>query len=193
MRSLALMVVLGLGACTGTGTGGGTVYYTAFTAGYVPNSLAAAHPLLVETYGSPTPGVAPENVLEATVAGLRQSGPAWMPRNYTGRPDDAPRPAYRLRIAYGAPKAFDRQDLCGPDMSAEFLAAGRGQNDAGSTRTLAGLCRGETEVAYGEGSPGANPDIRGERFQKFVGLLGRAVMPRRNPVTDDDCVFRNCD
>jgi len=39
----------------------------------------------------------------------------------------------------------------------------------------------------------ADPDIAGETFARFVGLLGRETMPRRNPVLDDDCVFRVCD
>jgi len=60
-------------------------------------------------------------------------------------------------------------------------------------RTVASLCRGETTLGNAEGSPGADPDIAGETFARFVGLLGRETMPRRNPVLDDDCVFRVCD
>jgi len=186
----ALAVV---GACTGTLGGSGVVYYTNFTAGYVPSSLAASQPVLVETYGSPAQEVSPEAVSAATVQGLRTFGPSWMPRNYADDAAAAERAPYRLRIAYAAPRRFKLDQIC--KTPPDYTAAGAaGSSDEGpSTRTLAGLCRGESVIAMGEGSPGSAPDISGERFQRFVGLLGRKVMPRRNPVTQDDCVFRVCD
>jgi len=149
-------------------------------------------PLLVETYGIPAPGVAQESVSRSSATALRQYGPSWLPRNYTASADDAGRGAYKLRIAYAMPKAFDRQRLCTTDMSVAQMDAARGQNETGSTRTVASLCRGETALGVAEGSPGANPDIAGDSFARFVGALGRAVMPRRNPVLDDDCIFRFC-
>lgn len=188
----ALFALAVLGACTGTG-GGNVVYYTNFTAGYVPSSLAASQPVLVETYGSPAQGVSAETVNAATVQGLRTFGPPWMPRNYTGDSAAAQGSAYRLRIAYAAPSRFKLDQICkAPPDDAEAATAG-GSGDGPSTRTLAGLCRGESAIAMGEGSPGSAPDVNGERFQRFVGLLGRKVMPRHNPVTQDDCIFRNCD
>ncbi len=192
-RVVGLAALLGLAACAGSR--GGVVYNTNFTAGYVPTSLAAAAsraPLLVETYGSPAPDLAREDITQATVRALRKSGPTWMPRNYTGNPEDAPRPPYLLRVVYGKPKAFNRQQLCAAEMTAEVLEAARSSADEGSTRTLASLCRAGNAVAVAEGSPGINPDINGERFSNFVGLLGRQLMPRRNPVTQDDCIFRKC-
>lgn len=189
-RACALFALAVLGACTGTDN---VVYYTNFTAGYVPSSVAASQPVLVETYGSPTQGVNAEAVNAATVQGLRTFGPPWMPRNYTGNAAEAQGAAYHLRIAYAASNRFKLDQICkAPPDYAEAGAAG-GSGDDPSTRTLAGLCRGETVIAMGEGSPGSGPDISGERFQRFVGLLGRKVMPRHNPVTQDDCLFRNCD
>jgi hypothetical protein len=188
---LALLALLALGACSGTR--GGVVYNTTFTAGYVPASFAAAMPQLVETYGSPSAGLEPAAVTQASVEGLRRFGPAWFPRNYTGNPEDAPRPAYLLRIAYGVPKAFNRQTLCGAEMSPQTLEAARTSADEGTSRTVAALCRGASYVALAEGSPGIDPNIEGEKFGAFVGLLGRQLLPRRNPVTQDDCLFRRCD
>jgi len=189
---LALVVAsLALGACSGTK--GGVVYNTTFTAGYSPISVAAAMPQLVETYGSPTAGASQVEVTRASVAGLRQHGPAWLPRNYTGNPEDAPRPAYLLRIFFSVPKAFNRQDLCDPEMSLERLDGVRTSADEGTSRVVAGLCRGKSAVAQAEGSPGLDPDLQGERFAAFIGLLGRQLLPRQNPVTRDDCLFRRCD
>ncbi len=192
-RGLAAAGLFTLAGCTATGPGGGTVYFTNFTAGYVPSSVAASGPLLVETYGGPAPNLAQEAVTAASVQGLRRHGPPWMPRHYTGNPGDVENPAYVLRVAYGVPKAFNGQTLCTAEMSAAGLDAARGAGDKSATRTIAGLCRGTRAVAYGEGSPGINPDIGGERFSEFVGLLGRKILPRRNPVTQDDCIFRLCD
>ncbi len=189
----ALAAFLALGACTAGGTGGGTVYFSNFTAGYVPSSVAAAHPLLVETYGSPAPDLTQAAVTRASVEGLRESGPAWMPRGYSGNPLDVPKPAYRLRIAYGVPKSFNGQQLCKEEMAGAALEAARGPGEAAATRTIAGLCRGTNAVAYAEGSPGVTPDVSGARFRSFVGLLGRRLMPRQNPVTKDDCILRRCD
>jgi hypothetical protein len=103
------------------------------------------------------------------------------------------RPAYLLRVAYGVPKTFNGQALCTAEMNTAAVDAARGQNDKDATRTIAGVCRGTRAVAYAEGSPGVNPDIGGERFSEFVGLMGRKLMPRRNPVTQDDCIWRRCD
>ena len=194
-RAVVLAVLLAgllpLSACSGTK--GGVVYFTNFTAGYVPSSLAAAMPLLVETYGSPTAGLSAAEVTQASVEALRERGPAWLPRNYTGNPEDVPRPAYLLRIFYSVPKTFSRQDLCSPEMSLEVMEAARTSTDADSTRVVAGLCRGKSAIAEAEGSPGPEPDVKGENFAAFIGLLGRQLLPRRNPITMDDCLFQRCD
>ena len=179
-----LLLAAAAGACTGTG-GSGVVYFTNFTAGYVPSGLAASQPILVETYGSPIEGATPEQVNRSTVEGLRTFGPAWMARNYTGDRSRSASSGYRLRIAYGAPGTVKLDELC---EGTPFYTA-----DPAEGRTLAGVCRGETTIAYGAGSPGAAPDLNGATFRRFVGLLGREVMPRKNPVTEDDCLFRNCD
>jgi hypothetical protein len=78
-------------------------------------------------------------------------------------------------------------------MDAAALESARSESEAASTRTVASLCRGETTLGIAEGSPGAEAEVASERFTRFVGLLGREVMPRRNPVLDDDCIFRFCD
>jgi hypothetical protein len=190
----ALVLLVTLSACA-TG-GSGVVYNSNFTAGYDPRSLGAAMsraPLLVETFGSPAANLAQESVSRTTALGLRQYGSPWLPRNYTDSAADAGTAPYRLRIAFGLPKAFNRQHLCGDGMSTQAIEAVRGSADSGSSRTLAALCRGDRALGVAEGSPGANPDIAGERFARFVGLLGREVLPRTNPVLDDDCVFRACD
>lgn len=190
----AAVLLIAVAACAGGRSG--TVYYSNFTAGYVPQSLYAAMsqaPLLVETFGQPAPNLAQESVGRATALALRQYGSPWMPRNYTDSAVDAADGPYRLRVAYAMPKSFDSQRICGAAMDAAALEAGRRESDAGSTRTVASLCRGETTIGIAEGSPGASPDITGETFARFVGQLGREVMPRRNPVYDDDCVFRFCD
>ena len=152
-RALAAAALFVLGGCTGTGSGAGVVYFTSFTAGYAPRSLAAAHPVLVQTYGSPAPDLPQQSVTQATVQALRASGPSWMPRGYTGNPEDAPRPAYRIHIAYGAPKAFNRQGLCNQDMSVETLEAARGADEAETTRTMAKARRALLRISTASGSP----------------------------------------
>jgi len=128
----------------------------------------------------------------ATALALRQYGPPWFPRNYTDSAADAANGPYRLRVAYGVPRAFDRQRVCEATMGAAALDSARRESEPASTRTVASLCRGETTLGIAEGSPGADADVASESFTRFVGLLGREVMPRRNPVMDDDCIFRFC-
>lgn len=190
---VASAMLFALAACTVGGPSSGTVYYTNFTAGYVPSSVAAAHPLLVETFGSPAAGLTQAEITRASVEGLRESGPPWMPRGYSGSPQDVPNPAYVLRIAYGVPRSFNGQLICEEEMSNAALEATRKEDDASAMRTIAGLCRVSNAVAYAEGSPGSSPNVSGKAFRAFVGLLGRQLMPRRNPVTKDDCIFRRCD
>lgn len=190
---LAAVTLLGLAGCAAGGSGGGVVYFSNFTAGYVPSSLAANAPLLVETFGAPAPDLAQEAVTAATVDGLRRYGPLWMPRNFSGNPADVAGRNYVVRVAYGVPKTFKGREICGEAMSAAALEGARGAAEADASRTVAGVCRGTRAVAYAEGSPGSNADITGTRFAEFVGLLGRKLMPRQNPVTKDDCIWRRCD
>jgi hypothetical protein len=190
----ALVLLVGLSSCAAGGSG--VVYNSNFTAGYDPRSLGAAMsraPLLVETYGSPAANLAQESISRSTALALRQYGSPWLPRNYTDSAADAGTAPYRLRIAYGVPKAFNRQQLCEDSMSTQAIETVRGSTDGGSSRTLAALCRGDNALGVAEGSPGGGADITGEPFMRFVGLLGREVMPRTNPVLDDDCIFRACD
>lgn len=195
-RRLALLgaaaLLLAGAACAGGGSG--VIYSSDFTAGYAPRSLSAAMaraPLLVETYGSPAPGQAAGEVARASALALRQHGAPWLPRNYTDSAADAGNGPYRLRIAYGLPKAFNRQSMCDAEMSTAAIESARRDGETPSGRTLASVCRGETMIAIAEGAPSAT-DIASAAFAEFVGRLGRSTMPRRNPVLDDDCVFRRC-
>ena len=190
----ALVLLVTLSACA-TG-GSGVVYNSNFTAGYDPRSLGAAMsraPLLVETFGSPAANLAQESVSRTTALGLRQYGSPWLPRNYTDSAADAGTAPYRLRIAFSLPKLFNRQQLCKSSMSTQAIEAVRGSGDSDSTRTLAGLCRGDRAIAVAEGSPGGAANTGGDGFARFIGFLGREVMPRTNPVLDNDCLFRVCD
>lgn len=191
---LAVAGLLVVAACAGGRSG--VVYNSSFLVGYDPYSTYAAMsraPLLVETFGAPADGPAAGEVSRATVLALRQHGPSWLPRNYTASPAEAGNGSYRLRIAYGLPRAFDRQQVCRATMDTAAIEAARRPADAGSTRTVASFCRGETTLGIAEGSPGAGPEVTAERFSRFVGAMGRAVMPRRNPVMDHDCMFRPCE
>lgn len=188
--AIAVALLAGVAACA---TGGGVVYNTNFTAGYDPRSLGAAMsraPLLVETFGTPAAAPEQESVSRSTVLALRQYGSPWLPRNYTDSKADAGTAPYRLRIAFGLPKAFNRQELCKSTMGTEAIEAVRGSGDSGSSRTLAGLCRGDSALGMAEGAPA---DSSNDSFARFIGLLGREVLPRTNPVLDDDCLFRFCD
>ena len=182
----ALLALTTLAACAGSQ---GTVYNKNFTAGYSPSSLSALRtPLLVETFGAPAAGLSQENVTTATVRGLRERGPRWATLNYSGDPADSPNPAYRLRVAYGASKAFGRSELCGENLQASDIG-----NDGTSPRTMMALCRGQRYVSIAEGSPGLEADIDSAAFSSFVGLIGRQMMPRNNPVVVNDCILRRCD
>jgi len=190
-------LVLAAAACAIGGSG--VVYSSDFTAGYSPRSLGAAMsraPLLVETYGSPAPGQAggqtAADVARASALALRQHGPTWLPRNYTDSAVDAANGPYRLRIAYDLPKAFNRQMMCSAEMGQAAVDAARRDGETPSGRTLASLCRGESMVAIAEGAPNVT-EFDSPAFAEFVGRLGRSAMPRRNPVLDDDCIFRRCD
>src|SRR3546814_3826332 len=108
--------------------------------------------------------------------------------------------AYEMRISDWSsdvcssdPKSFDRQRVCTAAMDSAALEAARRETDAGSTRTVASLCRGERTLGIAEGSPGGRVEAGGDSFARFVGLLGREALPRQNPVYDDDCVVRFCD
>ncbi|MEQ9606762.1 MAG: hypothetical protein RLN99_03755, partial [Kiloniellaceae bacterium] len=138
------------------------------------------------------PGQAADNVARASVQALRQHGPSWLPRNYTDSAVDAANGPYRLRIAYGLPKAFNRQLMCGTEMGPAAIDAARRDGEAPTGRTLASLCRGETMIGIAEGAPTVS-ETDSDAFSEFVGRLGRSAMPRRNPVLDDDCIFRRCD
>lgn len=189
----AAVMLLILAACTGGGSG--VVYSSDFTAGYDPRSLSAAMsraPLLVETYGSPGADQTSGDVARASALALRQHGPSWLPRNYTDSAADAGNGPYRLRIAYALPKAFNRQLMCSAEMDQAAVDAARRDGETPSGRTLASLCRGGSMIGVAEGAPSV-ADIGSAAFAEFVGRLGRSAMPRRNPVLDDDCLFRFCD
>ena len=186
LLAAAFVALTGLSACAGSKS---VVYNKNFTAGYSPSGLAGLRtPLLVETFGTPAAGVSQEAVTASTVKGLRNSGPRWTQIGYSANPADAPNPPYRLRFAYGAPNAFLRRDLCTEDLVADDIGS-----DAENRRTVVALCRGERYVSIAEGSPGANADIESEAFGEFVGTIGRLVMPRNNPVIENECLFRVCD
>jgi hypothetical protein len=190
----AVAVLLLAAACAGGRAG--TVYHSNFTAGYDPQSLGAAMsraPLLVEAFGGPAPEAAGQSLSRSVALALRRHGPSWLPRNYTDSAEDAGRAPYRVRVAYDAPRAFDRQQLCGEAMSTESLAAARPAGEAAGGHVIAGLCRGATMLAVAEGAPATGADPGSEGFDRFMGLLGREALPRRNPVLDDDCIFRRCD
>ncbi|HIC79683.1 MAG TPA: hypothetical protein EYH07_01125 [Kiloniellaceae bacterium] len=185
LLSAVMAGLTALGACAGNQ---GVIYNKNFTAGYSPDSLAALRtPLLVETFGAPVAGVSQAAVTASTVEGLRASGPRWARFGYSGNPGDAPNPPYRLRFAYGAETGFSRQDFCKTDRE-----PGNVSTDGSSARAVVALCRGERFVSIAEGSPGLGTDIGSERFSNFVGAIGRQVMPRENPVLDDECLFRVC-
>lgn len=187
LLAAAFVGLAGLSGCAADSRG--VVYNKNFTAGYSPTSLSALRqPLLVETFGLPGAGQTQQAVTEATVNGLRDNGPRWAQLGYSGNPVDAPNPPYKLRFAYGAPVTFARADLCGEGLQASDVGG-----DGSSGRTVAALCRGTRFVAIAEGSPGVDADIASADFSNFVGLIGRQVLPRRNPVVDDDCLLRVCD
>src|SRR3546814_19234244 len=72
------------------------------------------------------------------------------------------------------------------------MEAERRESDAGSTRTVASLCRGERTLGIAEGSQGSEAQLGDDDFARFIAHLSREAMPRRNPVLDDDCVLRTC-
>ena len=181
----AFIAMASVAACA---NGNGVVYNKNFTIGYSPISLSAERPILVETFAVPAAGLSQESVTAATVKGLRDRGPRWAQLSYTGNPADAPDPAYRLRFAYGASKAFSRTKLCRKNLQSDDVG-----NDGTSARTVAALCRGERYVSIAEGSPGLNADIGSPEFTAFVGLISRQMLPRNNPVVTNECIRRRCD
>src|SRR3546814_8532896 len=72
------------------------------------------------------------------------------------------------------------------------MEAERRESDAGSTRTVASLCRGERTLGIAEGPTGSEAQLGDDNFARFIGHLSCEAMPRRNPVMDDDCVLRTC-
>ena len=176
-RNLLVCAIAGLGILAGCAGGAGIVYNRNFTTAYSPASLSAMRQALpVETHGAPRPGVSQEEVTAATVEGLVANGPRWTQLNFSGNADEARDASYRLRIAYAAAADFDRSDLCSEDLPPGSLAS-----DPASGRTVAALCRNGRYVSIAEGTPGVGADIKSPAFADFVGLIGRQVLPRRNP------------
>ena len=172
------LIVLGvltiLSACAGNQ---GIVYNRNFTSAYSPNSLSAMRqPLPVETFGTPGPAAAQERVTAATIQGLRDHGPRWTRFTFTGNPKDVPNAPYHLRVVFGAATGFARNSLCREDFSQGAIAL-----DPDSDRTIVAVCRNGRYISTAEGSPGPVVDITSEGFARFVGLIGRQVLPRRNP------------
>ncbi len=169
-----LSALAALSACAGKQ---GVVYNRNFTSAYSAPSLAAMRqPLPVETFGSPGPAVSQDRVTAATIQGLRDHGPRWAQLTYTADPQDAPNAPYYLRVVYGASTAFARSRLCEAGFSQGDVAF-----DPDSGRTIAAVCRNGRYVSQAEGSPGVGVDITSDAFSKFAGLIGRQVLPRRNP------------
>ncbi len=184
--SRSAAVVLAMAAVVGCSQS--VVYNRNFVPGYSPSSIVGQpEPLLVVTYGTPGTGQSPESVTAATVRGLEERGPRWARLKYSGDPADSPNQYYVLRFAYGAARAFDRADVCKPDLQVSDIG-----NDGTSARTVVALCRLGRWVAIAEGSPGLEADIESAEFIAFVGLIGRRVLPRSNPVLDNECVLRAC-
>lgn len=181
--------VIALTALAGCANSQGVVYNRNFTPAYSPPSLAGLkEPILVETFGSPDAGQPQAGVTAATVRGLEERGPRWARLSYTGNPEDSPNPPYRLRFAYGAAPVFSRDALCLADLQTSDLG-----NDGTSARAVVALCRNGRWISIGEGTPGIEADISSDEFTNFVGLIGRRVLPRTNPVVTNECIFRRCD
>src|SRR3546814_18460149 len=87
------------------------------------------------------------------------------------------------------PLAFDRQRVCKTGTDTAAMEAERRESDAGSTRTVASLCRGERTLGIAEGSPGSEAQLGDDDFARFLGHLSREAMPSSKPVMDHDCVL----
>src|SRR3546814_12826876 len=102
-----------------------------------------------------------------------------------------PRPT-RTDTLFPSTTRFRSQRVCKTGTDTAAMEAERRESDAGSTRTVASLCRGERTRGIAEGSPGSEAQLGDDDFARFIGHLSREAMPRRNPVMDDDCVLRTC-
>lgn len=176
-RSLIITAFVGLSALSGCAGGKDVIYNRSFTSAYSAGGLSGMREALpVQTYGAPTPGADQESVTAATLEGLKKNGPRWTQLNYSGNPQDAPSAAYYVRFAYGVSKGFPRTDLCREDLGSGDIA-----HDSSSGRAVAAVCRNGRYVSIAEGTPGVGVDINSAEFSNFVGLIGRGVLPRRNP------------
>src|SRR3546814_3510085 len=84
------------------------------------------------------------------------------------------------------PLAFDRQRVCKTGTDTAAMEAERRESDAGSTRTVASLCRGERTLGIAEGSHGSEAQLGDDDFARFIGHLSREAMPWRNPVRSEE-------
>ncbi len=167
-------VLCTLPGCSGDGD---VIYNKNFNSSYSGTSIAAMRvPIPVETYGTPSPGASPESVSEATIRGLRTHGPRWAQLNFATDPEGALVAPYRLRIAYGTSSSFSRADFCREDLQAGDVGVA-----AGSNQLVAAVCFKGRYASIAEGRTQPNADVKSEEFSKYVGLIGRQILPRQNP------------
>ncbi len=184
-RSLFIIAAtLAVGAC-----GAPSVYNAEHMSAYTHGEVLRAandRSFRIEAIGGIGSGTRIEaDRLEATLAqALERHGPHWFRPNYTTAATGEADPHYRLRWLFNVPAGFPNSSACRDDVG---TAAAGWREQTGVV--VAAFCREERFLSLARGSFGAAEDIDSPAFARWVGMMGRSVLPLRNPDRDDD---RDC-
>ncbi|MFQ6018917.1 MAG: hypothetical protein ACE5KF_12080 [Kiloniellaceae bacterium] len=186
LLSLSLAAALAaLAACSGP-----AVHFRDFYSVYTPGDVRYATkdgPMPVEALGQVTLEERLEGeALERVVArALSRFGPHWFAGGFRAIKSEDEDPLYRVRWLFNIPVGFPTHSACARDL---------GTQPSGWTEetglVVAAFCRGKRILIVAKGSYGRPGAIDTTAFPRFIGIMGREILPLRDPTRDredEDC------
>ncbi len=179
--SLAGMLAA-LAAC-----GGPAIHFTDFDSSYSRSEVLYATkdgPLPVEAFGRVMIEKSLQGeILERTVArALSRFGPHWFAAGFTADKGADPDPYYRVRWLFNTPVNFPPFSACANGLAAQ---AGAWSEETGLV--VAAFCRGKRLLSMARGSYGPPGAADPAAFSRFIGTMGRVLMPLFSPDSRNDC------
>ena len=167
-------VLATLAACSGP-----AIYFTDFDTAYRRSEVLYATkdgPLPVEVFGRVTlEEMLRDQALERTIArSLSRFGPHWFAAGFTAAKDADPDPYYRVRWLFNPPVNFPWFSACAKDVGGQARAWGE---ETGLV--IAAFCRGTRLLSAARGSYGRPEAVDPTGFSRFIGIMGRVLMPSR--------------
>ncbi|WP_020590407.1 hypothetical protein [Kiloniella laminariae] len=183
--NIAFVLLLMVSACSSVA--GFTHIRTPEYAAYMPgDALLAANnsPIKIVVLPQTSSGGDTDQQVAASaaaiVAGLEQYGPRWFVAHYSAAPDLVANEGYELRWVLNSPENKNEDRLCYPDYAREITLA-----EQHTGVVIAAFCRGNTRLSSIRARIWERPDS--EKFRETVGLMGRYLMPVRNPERIENC------